>query len=353
MGKTTRESFEEYVVKNRLFILGAGFSAEAKIPLTDELLKLAMGKMQVECSGIYERINSYAQSCFCCNNVDYSKVSLSDLCTFLEFVELREFGGGERWSDAGSREKLVLRFYLAKTIAERTPRENEIPEIYIKFAKQLHEKDIVITFNWDCLLEAALTHVGKEYSYSSFDQEKINICKLHGSVNWIRNAPEALGKPIERNVLEWTPIGLANGMMPIDFYYSPWLIYFNDWKPFTGGLGQVKPFLVLPGYGKAFDVRALAVLWYKPEFAFSFTHDVYIIGMGLCHDDFFVKSFFLDNLPYIDSFSGVKGRDITIINPAKETKKNYDFVLHKKASRLLNEKFDIKHVEAMIKKTNA
>ena len=31
MGKTTRECFEEYVVKNRLFILGAGFSANAKL----------------------------------------------------------------------------------------------------------------------------------------------------------------------------------------------------------------------------------------------------------------------------------------------------------------------------------
>jgi len=352
MGKTTKERFEEYVVRNRLFILGAGFSAEAKIPLTDELLKLAMEKMQAECSAIYERINSYAESCFCCDNVDYSKISFSDFCTFLEFIELREFGGGERWSDDGSREKLALRFYLAKTIAERTPRDNEIPEIYLRFARQLHEKDIVITFNWDCLLEVALTHIGKEYSYN-FDQKKIKICKLHGSVNWIRNAPKVLGEAIEKNVLEWTPIGLANGMMPIDFYYSRWLIYFNDWKPFTGGLNQVKPFLVLPGYGKAFDVRALAVLWYKPEFAFSFTHDVYIIGMELSHDDFFVKSFFLNNLPYIDSFSGVKGREITIINPAEETEKNYAFILHNNSSRLLNEKFDIKHIEAMLEKLKA
>lgn len=349
MIKNSKDSFKEYVAKNRLFILGAGFSAEAGVPLTDKLLKLTMSKFVAECPGICERVNNYAKACFSADDeLDYSKVNFSEICTFLEYQELREYGGGERWTDAGSREKLALKFYLAKTIAECTPRDENIPKIYLRFAEQLHEKDIIISFNWDCLLEVALKKIEKEYTYN-FEENKIKLCKLHGSVNWRLGAPEVLGKPIKENILEWQPVGLAHGLMPIDIYQSPWLIYFNDWKPFQP-LGQVEPFLVLPGYGKAFDVRAIATLWYKPEWAFAFTHDVYIIGLSLAPDDFFIRSFFLDNLPYVDSFTGVEGREIVIINPSPDAGKNYDFVLNNKSSRLINDKFQINQVEEMSKK---
>ncbi len=321
--------FEKQVVKNRLFILGAGFSANAGIPLTDKLLKLTMSKFADECPGLYERVNNYAQTCFSTDGqLDYSKVNFSDFCTFLEYQELREYGGGERWSDAGSREKLALKFYIAKTIDESTPRDENIPDIYLRFAEQLHDRDIIINFNWDCLLEVALEKLGKEYTYN-FEKNKIKICKLHGSVNWRLGAPEALGKPMQQNILEWQPVELAHGLMQVDIYQSRWLIYFNDWKSLQP-LEQTKPFLILPGYGKGFDVRNIAVLWYKPEWALASTHDVYIIGLSLTPDDFFIRSFFLDNLPYIDSFSGVEGREIIIINPGQNAGKNYDFVLKNK-----------------------
>ena len=105
--------------------------------------------------------------------------------------------------------------------------------------------------------------------------------------------------------------------------------------------------MVLPGYGKAFDVRSNAVLWYKPEFIFAATHDVYIIGLSLAPDDFFIRSLFLSNLPFIDSYSGVKGRNTYIINPDINANKNYDFILSKGKAELINEKFDSKHIELM------
>lgn len=98
------------ITNNRLFILGAGFSAEANIPLMNRLLPLAMAKFSSECPSIYERVENYARECFFTenNSIDYSGNRLSELCTFLEYIELREYGGGERWSSNGSREKLVL-----------------------------------------------------------------------------------------------------------------------------------------------------------------------------------------------------------------------------------------------------
>jgi len=91
-------------------------------------------------------------------------------------------------------------------------------------------------------------------------------------------------------------------------------------------MGEVEPFLVLPGSGKAYEVRHLAPIWYKSEYAFAYTHHVYIIGLSLSDDDFFIKSFFLDTLPDIDCYTGISGRKVTIINPDPSIKKNYSFI---------------------------
>lgn len=344
-----RNSFEQYVKRNRVFILGGGFSVGAGIPLTEELLASAMRKFSIECPGIYSRVENYAKESIGSmdNDLDLSRVSFSELCTFLEFIELREYGGGERWCENGSREKLALRFYLAKTIMERTPSAKSIPQLYIDFAAQLHERDIVISLNWDGLLEAALETVGKTYTYNFSDERSIKLCKLHGSVNWRLGEPNQWGEPV--NTLGWQSLEFTKGMMTREIYHSPALLRFATWQRYTP-LGEVDPFLVLPGYGKAFDVRANAVLWYKPEFAFATTHDVYIIGLGLAHDDFFVRSFFLSNLPHIDTFSGVDGRRIFIINPDEHAASNYEFVLCKGHAELIHTPFSSEHIDLMTKR---
>ena len=314
--------------------------------MTAELLAKTMTKFSAECPGIFSQVDRYARENIGSidSEVDYSKMSFSDLCTFLEFIELREYGGGERWSDSGSREKLALRFYLSKTLAEYTPDKDALPSIYVQFAEQLHERDIVITFNWDGLLEVALERVGKLYTYNFSDENAIKLCKLHGSVNWRLGQPKNLRGPID--TLGWESLRFSEGIMTQEIYSTATLLHFSTWRHYSP-IGEVEPFLVLPGYGKAFDVRSIAVLWYKPEFAFATTHDVYIIGLGLAPDDFFIRSFFLSNLPYIKSYSGVEGRRIYIVNPDPASVKNYDFVLSKGDAELLNEPFSTDHISLM------
>lgn len=346
-----RDWYDGYVKRNRVFILGAGFSAAAGVPLTSSLLNKAMQKFSAECPGIYERVDGYAKESTenIDGTVDYSTVDFSDLCTFLEYIELREYGGGERWTTAGSREKLALRFYLAKTIVENTPSEDTISELYLEFAGQLHERDIVISFNWDCLLEVALRKLGKSYTYNFKNDNAIKLCKLHGSINWRLDAPSNLGKSV--NTLGWESLKFTEGMMETEIYHSPALLSCATWSAYSP-LGEVEPFLVLPGYGKAFDVRSNAVLWYKPEFAFATTHDVYIIGLSLAPDDFFIRSLFLSNLPFIESYSGVKGRQIFIVNPSDDCSKNYGFLLSKAHAKHIKEPFSVDHVNFFKERLN-
>lgn len=139
------------------------------------------------------------------------------------------------------------------------------------------------------------------------------------------------------------------GIMTREIYHSSSLLRFSTWHRYAP-LGELEPFLVLPGYGKAFDVRANAVLCYKPEVAFATTHDVFIIGLGLAHDDFFVRSFFLSNLTDINSFSGIEGRRIFIVNPDKAASSSYEFVLRHGHARLVSAPFSQEHVGLMARR---
>lgn len=328
---------------NRVFLLGAGFSAAAGVPLTQQLLEDALRRFSMECPGIYSRVEGYAQESIGQEDgpLDLATLNFSELCTFLEYIELREYGGGERWSEHGSREKLALRYYLAKTIVASTPTPDRVPELYREFAGILQPRDMVISFNWDGLLEAALTAVGKTYTYDRQDENAITISKLHGSVNWRLGEPKRLDARPSR--LPWQKLDFGSGMMDRSLYAASDLLRLGTWARF-GPLDEVDPYLVLPGYGKAFDVRANAPLWYKPEFVFAFTHDVYIIGLSIAHDDFFVRSFFLSNLPYIDSYSGVPGRRVIIVNPSDAVHRDYEFVLKRGFASVWNDRFNLDHV---------
>jgi hypothetical protein len=339
-----RSDYAEDVRSNRVFVLGAGFSAAAGVPLTVGLLQRAMSMFALECPGIYSRVEGHAKEAMGVDDgpLDVGALSFSELCTFLEFIELQEFGGGERWSENGSREKLALRYYLAKTLVASTPEPVHISPLYRAFAEQLHPQDVVMSFNWDGLLEAALRAIGKEYTYDRSNDSVVHIYKMHGSVNWRLGEPNVWEEP--KRTLPWEKLDFHSGMMTRSLFHAEPLLKLDTWLRYQP-LGEVDPYLVLPGYGKAFDVRANAPLWYKPEFAFACTHDVYIIGLSLAHDDFFVRSLFLSNLPYIESYSGVSGRKIVVINPSGTATDDYAFILGKPNVELWNESFSLDHVK--------
>ncbi|MDD2942931.1 MAG: hypothetical protein PHC51_08215 [bacterium] len=321
--------------RDRIFVLGAGFSAAAGVPITENLLDQALELMLREQPYLGSKINSYlSQVCRTAGNSKSSFQKLSDLCTFIEYNDLREFAGGERWSDNGSREKLTLRYYLSKVIVNSTPYGEQIPKLYLKFAEQLRPGDLVVTFNWDCLLENSLEYIGTRYSYK-MESGVVWVAKMHGSVNW------RLRRYRSPNSFKW------NDLEYNEFEDIPPVYYSEEvrnnrrvWTP-EALLGEIDPYIVLPGFGKAFDVRPLSWLWYKPEGWLWGKKQVVVIGLSMSNDDFFIRSVFLDILP---SFLGEEGRSVVVIDPSKETLKNYEFIANEKGVQLLSEPFSEKHI---------
>lgn len=98
----------------------------------------------------------------------------------------------------------------------------------MKFAEQLHNGAIVISFNWDGLLEIALCRVGKRYTYNFSDETAIKLCKLQGSVNW---RPNKWGWPT--NTLGWESLNFTKGIMEREIYHTPALLNYLAWQRYS------------------------------------------------------------------------------------------------------------------------
>jgi len=78
-----------------------------------------------------------------------------------------------------------LQWYIIKLIQEKT--KGPLPKLYDKFIiKVLEENSIIISFNYDLIVEAVLKKLKKSYSYEPEKKQNKNILilKLHGSGNW-------------------------------------------------------------------------------------------------------------------------------------------------------------------------
>ena len=69
---------------------------------------------------------------------------------------------------------------------------------------------------------------------------------------------------------------------------------------------------------------------------------------GLTPDDFFIRSFFLANLPYAGGYSGVPGRRITVINPDPAVRGNYSFLVGQQNVEFLCEPFSAHHLSRFV-----
>jgi len=188
--------------KFRIFILGAGFSVHAGMPLGAELFELVRDRVSEKNSkdnkleGDLERYRTYRYRCdgvSIDDPVDYEK--------FMSYLDLEHYlglKGSDTWSDEGNESQLLIRNGIMEVIYLRTP-TNPTDEC-IRFCQQLSPSDVILTFNYDTLIEDTLDYLGKPYrlfpnrlkevglTSSTIDSEaekgEIVISKLHGSIDW-------------------------------------------------------------------------------------------------------------------------------------------------------------------------
>ncbi|MEQ9109139.1 MAG: SIR2 family protein [Rhodospirillaceae bacterium] len=191
--------------KYRLMILGAGFSRPAGLPLAYELwneiretaARFPRDQRAYRFNKDLQRYISFRREAEG-EDLTPEAVDFEDFMRFLDVEHYLGLRGGDTWSADGNEGTVVTKHLIGAILARYVNSLEEVPELYLQFARRLEPHDTVISFNYDTLLERALDAVGKPYRLFATrfkevdqfrgvvdsDREEIVVLKMHGSIDW-------------------------------------------------------------------------------------------------------------------------------------------------------------------------
>jgi hypothetical protein len=190
--------------RRRLFFLGAGFSQPAGLPLSRELLPLVLDEIASLTdaqSHLHESLEQYLRYVRDTTGAAPAEVDLEAFAAYLDHAHTLTLRGSETWSEEGNQDQCLLRWGIGRVLHRHTPPASGLPSVYLRFAEQLRPRDLVVTFNYDVVLERALEAVGRAYRRfphrytdvgvwastvdSERDDEEVCLLKVHGSIDWV------------------------------------------------------------------------------------------------------------------------------------------------------------------------
>lgn len=295
----------------RVFILGAGFSAQAGMPLSTELTGTLLDRFK-EIN--HEEMLSWYK--WLKQRIDWLKktsgkisggINIEQVFDLAHFdveawrMEQQRCSLGRQYGDTpwGQAERIqtwltYMEDDLIDVIWEKQKNAREKLELVSMFSKNLRADDAALTFNYDTLLEESLTAQQKPWHYG-FKKENGNgvlVLKMHGSINWVivpRSQVDNFGYPVlfqkedkNKKVDECAPMGeseydyvllrvpddkLANRIENRDLQWANKTFYIG-----LAGLGSYKPLHKLPGSGE---------VWVNAMKDIRGAEEIYVIGFSL------------------------------------------------------------------------
>lgn len=192
----------------RLFVLGAGFSKPAGLPLSNELLDLVLAdllSLHGDETHLHRSIPGYLEFLKATRGSEPAQIDIEEFAAYLDYRHAFGILGTDTWSQEGNRDQFLLRWGIGRVLHAATPQGNALPELYIEFARRLRARDLVVSFNYDLLLERSLEQVGQPYRHFPYrftsvspgggtcddprDEEEVRIVKPHGSLDWVSRGP--------------------------------------------------------------------------------------------------------------------------------------------------------------------
>jgi hypothetical protein len=125
-------------------------------------------------------------------------VQFEEFMAYLDLEHYLHLRGSDTFSQDGNESQILVKTLIGEILTEHTPQKKKIPELYLAFARQLKPSDVVLTFNYDTLLEQALEiegiayrlfpsryqHMNNDQAEDDYSREEVVILKMHGSVDW-------------------------------------------------------------------------------------------------------------------------------------------------------------------------
>jgi hypothetical protein len=194
--------------RQRIVFLGAGFSAPAGLPLTVELGQLAVEEAERvfgHDTQLTVALEEYTGYLVATSGQPAGDIDIESLLTYLDYRHSFGLLGKDTWPAEANIDQMMLRWAIGRVLHRRTP--SLLPECYARFAEQLRGKDVVVTFNYDLIVEKCLTQAnvpfrrfptrlksvgtyGGEVDWET-GRDEVILVKLHGSLDWVSEAPHA------------------------------------------------------------------------------------------------------------------------------------------------------------------
>lgn len=308
-----------------VYVLGAGFSRNANVPLQSEILECVREMNLINTPSILQDKFTVCQgkSISFVNRIfkEVSNPSLEDVFTLLDqSVRNNNYCLGYNWLSLGEVRRAL---YEAIVILFHT-REKETPddkkEFYRFIAAYLIEDRLnagqendpfsIISLNWDCVLENAVYSCleqcddkkvdidyccytnpfkGASRHIPSINQKalklyNIKFLKLHGSVNWLL-CPNC-------NRL-YTGLGAPSEIMEeyISEKVCPQCIEFTDNSEENKIHGPIlEPFIITPTFVKEFGNAHIQMVWHNAYIELREANRVVFIGYSLPEADYHLRT---------------------------------------------------------------
>lgn len=306
----------------RIYILGAGFSRPAGLPLATELFTAVCARIegQYGTNTKFDRdLHDYLDYCNDCGVQGQSKDAL-DIEMFMSYLDIEHYlglRGSETWSQEGNESQLMIRRAIGAVIHDRTPLPDKLPDYFYRFAELLSPHDIVLTFNYDLVVEAALTQVGKPfrrfpYRYKSVNQhggvldsdtEEVTLLKLHGSLDWfddrsfleLRDSLQTQGvtrAPLHSvfdNPARYDAQPLVDGLLPEGDPLRHIHAIRNVRDYYRNDSGFSAPFILSPSHVKFVYAEPILSFWNGMGRSGAYNLGISIIGFSLPKHDEYIR----------------------------------------------------------------
>jgi hypothetical protein len=292
-------TLNNYFEIKRVFILGAGFSSSAGLPLTNDLLQLVhkqASQMQYgdEPWGQAERLINelkyyYPNKDFTHEKIQSGEFNEIDIEEFLSFISAESsfLYPGDKLTQHGSYFISFCKKWIGEILVNKQIGIlNRIPQFYHEFVRNL-DNSMILTFNWDTVIETLFesNNIPYRYQLNSKDYDSRNksipLIKMHGSIDWFSKSNVRINEEhlkFENIGDEFTNMVKAKGILK-DFYermYYPWI--------------------VLPNYDKITQLSNYGKTWETPNRYLNDNLEIVIIGYSLRPDDFHSRSFIYPEL---------------------------------------------------------
>ena len=297
----------------RVFVLGSGFSVRAGAPLSRSILG-SLFQQDSSAPHVLE-LKSYIDHFLFPGRPDWvTETDFEEVLSRLDLIRHYHPYPNIDYKQVSYYEDLLIGEFIRLLNPEHlSPGHSS----YAIFKKLLEPNDIVISFNYDLVMEFLLTSANIDYNYSlksrisKSEDKAMRLLKLHGSIN-----------------LYYCP---RCGEV---YFFSPQLTkhpasLICSQCSTTDEVVAIRHFIIAPTLFKPFTLPALRRLWFAALNALAGASEVYIIGYSLPKADILSHQLF-DFAWRIST----KNQNIHIINGPKPTSERF---LNIYGSKLKNE----------------